>query len=588
MPLMRRWLLSCILACALLFALFSSLSSDPRWTKRTSPDELPISGFFNPKIHWRNLPQKHPVESFIHLPTGSPIAIPKIQHDFKPENPEHAAERCRRLQAVKKAFVHSWDGYRTNAWRQDEVSPLTGESSNPFGGWGATLVDSLDTLWIMGMETEFKQAVSEIKKIDFTTSHQTTINIFETTIRYLGGLLSAYDISGHKHDILLRKAVELGDTLYAAFDTPNRMPVTRWDWKKAALGNDQEALGYSLLAELGSLSLEFTRLSQLTGNHKWYDAIARITNVFEESQSQTKIPGLWPVFLDAREALFKKDYTFSLGGMADSFYEYIPKQHLLLGGHNQQYRTMYITALRSLKEHIFFRPLTPDPRKMLIPGFSQRFSVMDDNLQPNAEHLGCFAGGMVALAAKAFQNDQDLKTARELLDGCLWAYESMPTGIMPESFIVVPCPAAADDAENCTWNETEWYHAVLDHRTGREDTPAEDAVKAQSLIEAHNLVPGFVEITDARYILRPEAIESLFVLYRTTGDESLQDEAWAMFQAINNATRTSIAHAAIEDVTDLHSEHLDSMESFWTAETLKYFYLVFSEPDVVSLDDYVL
>ena len=77
------------------------------------------------------------------------------------------------------------------------------------------------------------------------------------------------------------------------------------------------------------------------------------------------------------------------------------------------------------------------------------------------------------------------------------------------------------------------------------------------------------------------------MLYRITGDRSLQDAAWSMFKAVERATRTDISHAAIADVRDEKSEHIDSCESFWTAETLKYFYLIFSEPDVVSLDTYV-
>jgi mannosyl-oligosaccharide alpha-1,2-mannosidase len=64
-----------------------------------------------------------------------------------------------------------------------------------------------------------------------------------------------------------------------------------------------------------------------------------------------------------------------------------------------------------------------------------------------------------------------------------------------------------------------------------------------------------------------------------------------MFEAINNATRTEYAHSAIADVTvenGRETQKLDQCESFWMAETLKYFYLIFSEPDLVSLDEYVL
>jgi mannosyl-oligosaccharide alpha-1,2-mannosidase len=113
----------------------------------------------------------------------------------------------------------------------------------------------------------------------------TKVNVFETTIRYLGGLMSAYDLSGQKYSVLLDKATELGEMLYGAFDTPNRMPVTRWNWRKGALGENQEAEKRCMIAELGSLSMELTRLSQLTGDPKWYDAIARITDALEVGQS---------------------------------------------------------------------------------------------------------------------------------------------------------------------------------------------------------------------------------------------------------------------------------------------------------------
>lgn len=77
-------------------------------------------------------------------------------------------------------------------------------------------------------------------------------------------------------------------------------------------------------------------------------------------------------------------------------------------------------------------------------------------------------------------------------------------------------------------------------------------------------------------------------MYRITGDKTLQDAAWRMFQNIDKATRTTYGHSAIEDVRSLKPQLSDKMESFWLAETLKYLYLIFSEPDLVSLDEYVL
>lgn len=184
------------------------------------------------KFHWENVELHYPVTSVVSLPTGRPSPMPRIQHKFTTESMAEETERLRRLDAVKEAFQHSWKGYKDRAWMADEVAPLSGASYNFFGGWAASLVDALDTLWIMDMKDEFDEAVAAIESIDFTTTEETTLNLFETTIRYLGGFLGAYDLSGGRYPSLLKKAMELGEMLLVAFDTPNHMPITRWEWRK--------------------------------------------------------------------------------------------------------------------------------------------------------------------------------------------------------------------------------------------------------------------------------------------------------------------------------------------------------------------
>lgn len=90
------------------------------------------------------------------------------------------------------------------------------------------------------------------------------------------------------------------------------------------------------------------------------------------------------------------------------------------------------------------------------------------------------------------------------------------------------------------------------------------------------------------YEYRPEAIESVWYMYRITGDPAWQDKGWRMFEAIVRHTQTEIGHSAIDNVLSPNPSRTDEMESFWLDETLKYFYLLFSEPDVVSLDEWVL
>ncbi|KAK5001172.1 hypothetical protein LTR28_012882 [Elasticomyces elasticus] len=148
---------------------------------------------------------------------------------------------------------------------------------------------------------------------------------------------------------------------------------------------------------------------------------------------------------------------------------------------------------------------------------------------------------------------------------------------MPEIFHMVSC--ASKDI--CNWDEDRWRDEVM-QRASLQSKGLVDAY-----IQEQRIPKGFTDLPDRRYILRPEAIESVFILYRITGDQRLQDAGWDMFTAITNATETGLANAAISDVTIGADSKMDSMESFWMAETLKYFYLLFSEPGVISLDEWV-
>ncbi|KAK3366209.1 glycoside hydrolase [Lasiosphaeria ovina] len=545
------------------------------------------------KLHspWASFPQRYPVRSMRPLPTGTPLALPRIQNTFPTETADDRKKRLERKAAVKQAFKRCWSSYREKAWMSDELTPLSGGGRETFGGWGATLVDSLDTLWIMGMKAEFADAVDAAANISFATTSRADVNIFETNIRYLGGFLAAYDLSGDKR--LLAKAVEVGDLIYAAFDTPNRMPLTRWRLHDAARGTPQEAGDNVLLAELASFSLEFIRLSLLTGDAKWFDAVQRITEPLHAQQMTSRLPGMWPVVVSAKKQQFNQHLEHTLGAMSDSAYEYLPKTHALVGGLLPMYRDMYEVAMDTALRHAIFRPMLPDHADVLLAGMA--IANVDSGghhaavtVKPEGQHLVCFAGGMLALGGRLVENQTHVDAGAKLADGCVWAYRAMPHGVMPETFHMLPCPSS-QDPEDCPWDEDAWKRAVLQRAGMRAETAAELA-EADAVIAAARLPKGFTAIGDARYILRPEAIESVFVLYRVTGRRGLLDDAWAMWQAIDKATRTDLANAALDDVTvdaDTSPPQSDSMESFWLGETLKYFYLVFSDPGVVSLDDFV-
>ncbi|KAK1590201.1 family 47 glycosyl hydrolase [Colletotrichum navitas] len=526
------------------------------------------------QIHWHKVSEHFPVptDEIIRLPTGKPKDIPKVQYAFKPESDSAKEKRESRLALIKAEMERSWAGYRKFAWMHDELSPVSGRFRDPFCGWAATLVDGLDTLWIMGMKEEFDAAAKAVKDIDFTYSPtRRDIPVFETIIRYLGGLLAAYDVSGGKegdYKLLLDKAVELAEILMGVFDTPNRMPILYYNWQPQYASQPHRATTVSV-AELGSMSMEFTRLAQLTGEDKYYDAIARITDAFEDLQNRgTTINGIFPEQLDAsgcnrtaEAIMFQEEQAaaasasaaaarlgepkghepagngrepdevsllakravgvdddgepvvgnandadekqtipdlkvnekksrspgnsdrspspttpdksswecikqglapggwgyqqYSMGGSQDSTYEYFPKEYLVLGGLEPKYKTMHIKTVEAVKKWLLYRPMVPKERDIL---FSAKVSTSGDpenDLQTEYEvtHLTCFIGGMFGLGGKIFDRPEDIEIAKKLADGCVWAYESMPSGIMPEGATVVPCAST----QSCPWNETLWW-----------------------------------------------------------------------------------------------------------------------------------
>lgn len=511
-------------------------------------------------VDWSHFEHHHPPSAIKPLPTGQARRQRRVQAD--PSVFESLPEQARRRDAVRKAFKRSYDAYREYAWMHDELRPLSGGTRDPFGGWAATLVDSLDTLWIMGFESEFREAASAAATIDWMKTEAGAANLFETTIRHLGGLLSAYDLSGD--EALRKKAVELGEMLYVGFDTPNRMPGFWLNWADARRGG-QLAGTNDASAAPGSLCLEFTRLSQITGDPKFYDATDRITRFLESIQNDTALPGMWPTQLDFRRQI-ARDNSFTLGALADSLYEYLPKMHLVLGGLDDTYEKMYRTAMDTAIEHLLFRPMLPNKENILFTGdlrvHGEGISEDDIELIPESQHLTCFVGGMFGLGGTLFDIPEHVDIGERLARGCGWAYSSFPTGVMPEIFNLFPCP----DLNACPWDDQRWQ----DHAKSK-------------------MPKGFKNARDPRYQLRPEAIESIFIMYRITGKTELQDMAWDMFNSIMKATATELANAAIVDVTvEGFTDKKDSMESFWMAETLKYFYLIFSPPDVISLDEYVL
>lgn len=478
------------------------------------------------KFDWSKAPQFFPPKSIKAMPTGQPLKMPQVQ--ASPDAFEQSAETEQRREAVRDTFKKSYKAYKEYAWMHDEVTPVSGGFKNPFGGWAATLVDTLDTLYIMDLKDEFRVAAKAVNNIDWSVTDAGAANMFETTIRHLGGLLSAYDLSGD--NTLLTKAIELAEMLYHGFDTPNRMPGFWMNFKEAKNGellagtNDPSA-------SPASLCVEFTRLAQITGNDKYYDATDRVTRFLEKTQQKTLLPGMWPIALDFRN-LAVKDNRFTLGALADSLYEYLPKMHALMGGVDDVYEKMYRTAMDTVVKHLLFRPMLPDGKDILFTG--DYHATSRNKFTPESQHLTCFVGGMFGLGGKLFGIDEHVSIGERLARGCGWAYSVFPTGVMPEIFRLVPCK----DMNDCPWDEERY-----------------------GSLGSTTLPKGFSDARDPQYQLRPEAIESIFIMYRITGKKELQDIAWQMFQSILKSTETKLAYSAISDVTVTgETKKVDSME----------------------------
>ncbi|KAK2073762.1 hypothetical protein P8C59_008012 [Phyllachora maydis] len=515
----------------------------------------------------------HPIpeSSKTALPKGPPRPLRPIQFDFTRLEKDEARDRTtmQRREAIRNTAKRCWGAYRRYAFDHDELMPASLQGADTFNGWRATLVDSLDTLQIMGLDEEYRDAVKAVAQIEWSQTEAKVCNVFETNIRYLGGLLSAYDLS--PEPILLDKAVELGNMLYAAFDTPNHLPVNSLAFGEAIRGGLQ-ASKREASATVGSLSMEFTRLSQLTGDPKYFSVIDRIKSELDRTQNQTRLPGMWPTYINLQDDFAVTETLFTIGAGADSLYEYLGKMYALLGGLDATYEKLHVDAMATIKKHLLFRPMLPDHAPDRTPDILFPGSVNSDGqrvtLHPEIQHLGCFAGAMFALGARLFHREEDVEIGEKLARGCAWAYGVFATGVMPEQASLVSCQTPA--LGRCAWNETQWQGM------GGESGPA-------------SLPRGVATVGTPGYRLRPEAIESLFILYRITGKRELQDVAWRMYSSIQQATETRYANSAIVDVRVAGgTEKADSMESFWLAETLKYFYLIFSEPDLISLDDYVL
>ncbi|KAK6206634.1 glycosyl hydrolase 47 [Pestalotiopsis sp. IQ-011] len=458
-----------------------------------------------------------------------------------------------RTAAVQEAFDRGWNGYYTYAFPHDELAPLSKSYLDDFGGWGASAVDALSTATIMGDKKVVNQILDYIPKIDFTkATYTSSISLFETTIRYLGGLLSAYDLlSGPANDLVdnqdnlasvLDQAVNLADLLSVAFDTGTGIPYNNLDWSPVR----PQAADTNGLATIGTLVLEWTHLSDLTGNQT-YAQLSQKAESYLLNPQPKDIAEPFPGLLGSAISISTGNFTNSNGGWGggtDSFYEYLIKMYLYDTSRFGAYKDRWVAAIDSSIKYIASHP-TSRPDLTFLAGWNNATS-----LSYSSQHLACFDGGNFILGGLILDRQDYVDFGIELVDGCHDTYASTATKIGPEIF--------------------DWQDSAVS--ANAPNNPPPPAAQTDFYAQAGFWIPD----GGADYILRPEVMESYYYAWRATGDTKYQDWGWDAFLAINSTC--SVDDVGFTGISNVNvaggGSKYDEQESFFFAEVMKYSYLI--------------
>jgi len=242
---------------------------------------------------------------------------------------------------VRSEFQWAWRGYVAKAWGKDEIDPVSGASRSFFiegHDLGLSLVEALDTLWIMGLDAEFQAGVDWVKThLDFDVDGEA--QVFETNIRLVGGLLSAHLACGDP--ALLAKARDLADRLVKAFEaSPHGLP-----WRYVNLRTGAVRDPETNLAEIGTYLSEFGVLSQLTGDGRYFAMAKRAMRHALDRRSKL---GLMAANLHAETGQFTSRLA-SIDVYADSFYEYLWDAWELFG--DQDCRRWALETIQAQLQH---------------------------------------------------------------------------------------------------------------------------------------------------------------------------------------------------------------------------------------------
>lgn len=426
-------------------------------------------------------------------------------------------ENKERSKAVVKAIEHAWSAYEKYAFGKDEVKPVSRTSTN-WLGMGAMILDSIDLFHITGLDAPYTKCREWIQN-ELKFNQNAMISTFETTIRSLGGLLSIHGLTNDK--LYLDKAQELAEGLLKSFGD-NVFPYGAINIVNGK-GNNQGWTGGSyILAEIGTMQLEFLYLAKKTKNPEYAKKALEVYKILDDMAKENHEYHLY----------VKKDKTWgsgsmSLGGLGDSFYEYLIKMWLFTGKKAEGYKRMWDEAMGPVIQKMYTK----------VNDFGFLFQTDGRSQLHTMEHLTCFAGGMFVLGTQV--KPEYAAYAESITNTCNEMYKISPTGLSPESINV--------------------------------DTKG----------------PKTFNIGSTYYILRPEALEAIFYMWRHTHNQKYRDWGWRIFQAIETQCKIETGgYSGLRDVNKPGS-YDDSQQTFLMAETFKYLYLLFQDDSVIPLDKYV-
>jgi len=334
----------------------------------------------------------------------------------------------------------------------------------------------------------------------------------------------------------LDTARRLAERMMPAFETPNGMPKNTVDvgtgdskwvtWTKNAL-----------LAEAGTLQMEFGGLSHDTGEPKYGLAADRSMQTILDAAGGR---GLVPIYLTrtGTPPRFNSN-KISIGAMGDSYYEYLLKHWLQSGKKKTQLKEVWKVSMREMIEQMV---------EKTKGGTTFIAELMNGRKRNRMDHLACFVAGMLMLGSRTLPAEEvDSRwepLAVEITETCYQMYRRTRTGLSPE-FVDFDMNA---------------MHGA-------------DIMVPRSA--PHNL-------------LRPEAAEAIYYMWYYTGDPKYRRMAHEMFTGFQKYCKVAWGYTAIANVNNVPVKARDSQESFWLAETMKYFYLIFAPRNTLNLEEWVL